>query len=190
MSPSSAADPTALRPPSSVPAQACRCRYSRRSPQLGGGARTLPDPEFTGVSHDICSAVHPLALASPFLAAFDLPARGVSINVPDVSYANPLPDRPAAVGYHDLDRTCAELTDGDSWRRLLGPLAATRRRRHQHSCSATSARFRPIPSPRPFVAAAHARAGHAPVGQAGGRRRAGFVHRRCRPRHLENAVVF
>jgi phytoene dehydrogenase-like protein len=93
-------------------------------PTLGGGARTLPDPEFTGVSHDICSAVHPLALASPFLAAFDLPARGVSINVPDVSYANPLPDRPAAVGYHDLDRTCAELADGDSWRRLLGPLAA------------------------------------------------------------------
>jgi phytoene dehydrogenase-like protein len=92
-------------------------------PTLGGGARTLPDPEFTGVSHDICSAVHPLALASPFLAAFDLPARGVSINVPDVSYANPLPDRPAAVGYHDLDRTCAELADGDSWRRLLGPLA-------------------------------------------------------------------
>jgi phytoene dehydrogenase-like protein len=92
-------------------------------PTLGGGARTLPDPEFTGVSHDICSAVHPLALASPFLAAFDLPARGVSINVPDVSYANPLPDRPAAVGYHDLDRTCAELADGASWRRLLGPLA-------------------------------------------------------------------
>ena len=42
----------------------------------GGGARTLPDPEFPGVSHDICSAVHPLALASPFFAAFDLPARG------------------------------------------------------------------------------------------------------------------
>ena len=93
-------------------------------PTVGGGARTLPDPEFTGVSHDICSAVHPLALASPFLAEFDLPARGVSINVPDVSYANPLPGRPAAVGYRDLDRTCAELSDGDSWRRLLGPLAA------------------------------------------------------------------
>lgn len=42
----------------------------------GGGARTLADPEFADVSHDICSAVHPLALASPFFAAFDLPARG------------------------------------------------------------------------------------------------------------------
>jgi phytoene dehydrogenase-like protein len=93
-------------------------------PTLGGGARTLPDPEFPGVAHDICSAVHPLALASPFLAEFDLPSRGVSLKVPEVSYANPLPNKPAAVGYHDLDRTCAELANGKSWRRLLRPLAA------------------------------------------------------------------
>jgi phytoene dehydrogenase-like protein len=91
-------------------------------PTLGGGARTLVDPEFSGVSHDICSAVHPLALASPFLAEFNLPARGVTLEVPEVAYANPLPDQPAAVGYHDLGRTCAELVGGDSWRRLLGPL--------------------------------------------------------------------
>jgi phytoene dehydrogenase-like protein len=91
-------------------------------PTLGGGARTLPDPEYSGVTHDICSAVHPLALASSFLAEFDLGARGVTLKVPEVSYANPLPGLPAAVGYHDLDRTCAELTDGESWRRLLGPL--------------------------------------------------------------------
>ncbi|ORB32466.1 putative alanine rich dehydrogenase [Mycobacterium tuberculosis H37Rv] [Mycolicibacterium parafortuitum] len=90
----------------------------------GGGARTLADPEFADVSHDICSAVHPLALASPFFTAFDLPARGVRLAVPEVSYANPLPGRPAALGYHDIDRTCAELEDGASWRRLLGPLSA------------------------------------------------------------------
>lgn len=90
----------------------------------GGGARTLPDPEFADIGHDICSAVHPLALASPFFAAYDLPARGVRLSVPEISYANPLPDRPAAIGYRDIDRTCAELSAGDSWRRLLGPLAA------------------------------------------------------------------
>jgi phytoene dehydrogenase-like protein len=91
-------------------------------PTLGGGARTAADPEYPGVSHDICSAVHPLALASPFLAEFDLPGRGVTLRVPQISYANPLPGRPAAIGYHDLDRTCAELEDPASWRRLLGPL--------------------------------------------------------------------
>ncbi|MCP9274337.1 phytoene desaturase family protein [Mycolicibacterium arenosum] len=90
----------------------------------GGGARTLPDPEFPGVGHDICSAVHPLALASPFFAAFDLRARGVQLAVPEIAYGNPLEDRPAAIGYVDIERTCAELDDGASWRRLLGPLAA------------------------------------------------------------------
>jgi len=89
----------------------------------GGGSRTLPDPEFPGIAHDICSAIHPLALASPFLSAFDLPARGVALSVPEVSYGNPLPGRPAAIGYRDIERTAAELSDGASWRRLLGPLA-------------------------------------------------------------------
>ncbi|MFA5709883.1 phytoene desaturase family protein [Mycolicibacterium sp.] len=97
-------------------------RVIEAQPTAGGGARTLADPEFPGVSHDICSAVHPLALASPFFAEFDLPGRGVSLAIPEVSYANPMPGHPAAVGYRDLDRTCAELDDGASWRRLLGPL--------------------------------------------------------------------
>ncbi|WP_090601099.1 phytoene desaturase family protein [Mycobacterium lentiflavum] len=91
-------------------------------PTLGGGARTAADPEFPGVEHDICSAVHPLALASPFFAEFDLPARGVRLEVCDIAYGNPLPGRPAAIAYHDLERTCAELSDGASWRRLLDPL--------------------------------------------------------------------
>ncbi len=91
-------------------------------PTFGGGARTAADFEFPGVLHDVCSAVHPLALASPFFAEFDLAARGVRLVVPEVAYANPLPGRPAAIAYHDLERTCAELERGASWRRLLGPL--------------------------------------------------------------------
>jgi phytoene dehydrogenase-like protein len=90
----------------------------------GGGARTAADPEYPDVSHDICSAVHPLALASPVFAEFDMRARGVELSVPDVSYANPLPGRPAAMGYRNLERTCAELDHGDSWRALLEPLSS------------------------------------------------------------------
>ena len=93
-------------------------------PTLGGGARTLPDPEFTGVRHDICSAIHPLALASPFFAEFDLRARGVGLAVPEISYANPLPGRPAAIGWRDLERTCTGMEHGDSWRHLMGPLVS------------------------------------------------------------------
>ncbi|MGD9515535.1 NAD(P)-binding protein, partial [Mycolicibacterium sp.] len=59
-------------------------RVVEAQPTPGGGARTLPDPEFSGVSHDICSAVHPLALASPFFAEFDLQARGVTLAVPEI----------------------------------------------------------------------------------------------------------
>ena len=93
-------------------------------PTFGGGARSAVDPDFPGVLHDVCSAVHPLALASPFFAEFDLRARGVTLAVPEISYANPLPGRPAAIAYRDIDRTCAELDDGSSWRRLLGQLVA------------------------------------------------------------------
>jgi phytoene dehydrogenase-like protein len=93
-------------------------------PTFGGGARSAADFEFPGVLHDVCSAVHPLALASPFFAEFGLAARGVRLAVPEIAYANPLPGRPAAIAYRDLDRTCAELDDGASWRRFIGPLAA------------------------------------------------------------------
>lgn len=91
-------------------------------PSPGGGARSAPDDRFPGVVHDICSAVHPLALASPFFAEFDLPARGVELIVPEISYANPLDGRPAAIAYHDLARTCDELDDGGSFRRMMKPL--------------------------------------------------------------------
>jgi phytoene dehydrogenase-like protein len=93
-------------------------------PTFGGGSRTAADPDHPGVSHDVCSAVHPLALASPFFAEFDLAARGVKLVVPDISYANPFAGRRAAIAYRDLDRTCEGLDDGKSWRRLLGPLVS------------------------------------------------------------------
>ncbi|WP_422749740.1 phytoene desaturase family protein [Mycobacterium sp. WMMD1722] len=97
-------------------------RVIEGQPTAGGGARSAADPQFPEVLHDVCSAVHPLGIASPFFAEFDLAARGVSLVSPAVSYANPLPGRPAAVAYRSLDRTCDELDDGDSWRRLFGPL--------------------------------------------------------------------
>jgi phytoene dehydrogenase-like protein len=93
-------------------------------PTFGGGARSAADFEYPGVLHDVCSAVHPLALASPFFSEFNLPGRGVRLATTDISYANPLPGRPAAVAYRDLERTCAGLDDGTSWRRLLRPLVA------------------------------------------------------------------
>ncbi|WP_245612574.1 phytoene desaturase family protein [Actinotalea ferrariae] len=91
-------------------------------PTAGGGARTVPGI-VDGVVHDQCSAVHPMALASPFFRRFDLAGRGVELLTPEVSYAQPLADGDAAVAYRSLDRTVEHLgVDGPAWRALLGPL--------------------------------------------------------------------
>jgi phytoene dehydrogenase-like protein len=94
---------------------------------IGGGARTLDLGLAPGITHDVCSAVHPMALASPFFRAFDLPARGVELTVPEVSYAQGIDasDGGPAIAWRDLDRTAEGLgADGPAWRDLLGPLAA------------------------------------------------------------------
>ncbi|WP_123307145.1 NAD(P)/FAD-dependent oxidoreductase [Cellulomonas sp. PhB143] len=93
-------------------------------PTAGGGARTLDLGLADGIVHDVCSAVHPMAWASPFLRAFGLAARGVELLVPEVSYAQPLLGGPAGIAYRDLDRTVERLAeDGPAWRSLVGRLA-------------------------------------------------------------------
>ncbi|MTG87485.1 NAD(P)-binding protein [Cellulosimicrobium sp. BIT-GX5] len=99
-------------------------RVLEGQPTWGGGARTLDLGLADGLVHDVCSAVHPMAWASPFFEAFDLGARGVELRVPEVSFAQPLDGGRAGIAYHDLDRTVERLgVDGDAWRGLLGPLA-------------------------------------------------------------------
>ncbi len=92
-------------------------------PTVGGGARTVDLGLAPGLRHDLCSAVHPMAAASPFFAAFDLAARGVEFRYPEASYAHPLGGGRAGIAYRDLNRTVEALgVDGAAWRRLLGPL--------------------------------------------------------------------
>ncbi|MDQ0754743.1 NAD(P)/FAD-dependent oxidoreductase [Arthrobacter sp. B3I4] len=87
----------------------------------GGGLRTseLIEP---GYLHDVCSAVHPMALASPFFRDFQL-SRRVRLQVPELSHGVPLDGGRAALGYRSLDRTAAALgRDGEAYRRLMQPL--------------------------------------------------------------------
>lgn len=96
-------------------------RVIEAAPTLGGGLRTA-ELTLPGYRHDVCSAVHPAALASPFFRAFGLAER-IEWIVPEVSYAHPMAGGEAGIAYRDLDRTVETLgRDGAQWRRLLEPL--------------------------------------------------------------------
>ncbi len=92
---------------------------------LGGGARTA---ELTrpGFRHDVCSAIHPTALVSPFFRTLPLEQHGVEWVYSDAAVAHPLPDGTAAILEQSIDRMAETLgpDDGAAWRALLGPLAA------------------------------------------------------------------
>ncbi|WP_285727940.1 phytoene desaturase family protein [Psychromicrobium xiongbiense] len=91
------------------------------SSTIGGGTRTqeLIAPEHW---HDVCSAVHPMAFASPFFREFGL-AEKLEWFTPEISYGNPLDGGRAGLAYHSLDRTVEGLgRDGAGYRRLMGPL--------------------------------------------------------------------
>ena len=92
------------------------------APTAGGGARsaelTLP-----GFSHDPCSAIHPTALASPFLRSLDLARLGVEWIHSPSPLAHPLDGGRAAVLELSVGETGAGLgDDGRAWRRTYGPL--------------------------------------------------------------------
>lgn len=121
-----------------------RVRVLEAEDTAGGGARTA-ELTLPGFRHDVCSAVHPLAVASPFFSAFDLASRGVRMLTPEISYAHPLDHGVAGVAWTDLDRTCAGLgADGPRWRRLLEPLVAD----SAALVSMAMSDFRRIPDPR------------------------------------------
>ena len=95
----------------------------------GGGCRTVDLDVGAPLRHDLCAAVHPMAVASPFFERFDLKARGVQLPEPSIAYAQPLPDGRAAVAYQDFDRTVGELAEdgaqeGRTYRRVMAPLVA------------------------------------------------------------------
>jgi phytoene dehydrogenase-like protein len=89
---------------------------------IGGGCRsaelTLP-----GFVHDICSAIHPLALASPFFRSLPLDDLGVRALHPEIPLAHPFDDGSAALLRRSVAETASAFgPDERAYRRLLGPL--------------------------------------------------------------------
>ena len=98
-------------------------RVYERSDTIGGGSRTS-EVTLPGFHHDICSAVHPMALASDFFSRFGLTDR-IPFALPELSYAQPLDDGRAGLAWRSLDRTVDDLgRDGGAWRQLFEPLVS------------------------------------------------------------------
>ena len=77
-------------------------------PTVGGGARsgalTLP-----GFNHDICSAVHPMGVWSPFFRQLPLAQHGLEWIHPVAPLAHPLDDGTAVVLHRSVDATAEGL---------------------------------------------------------------------------------
>ncbi|MGO9972711.1 MAG: phytoene desaturase family protein [Solirubrobacteraceae bacterium] len=94
-----------------------------RAAEVGGGTRTA-ELTLPGFRHDVCSAVHPLAIGSPFLSGLALERDGLELAHPEIQAAHPL-DRGDAVAVHrSPESTAAGLgIDGEAYASLIGPLA-------------------------------------------------------------------
>jgi phytoene dehydrogenase-like protein len=89
---------------------------------VGGGTRT-ESLTLEGFRHDVCSAVHPSLVASPFFRGLDLPGLGIRLCQPEVAFAHPLGGGRAAAVWRDVGETAAHLGgDAAAYRTLIEPL--------------------------------------------------------------------
>ena len=91
---------------------------------IGGGCRsaalTLP-----GFVHDVCSAVHPIAAASPFFRSLPLASYGLEWIEPETSVAHPFDNGSAGLLCRSIERTAAALDlDEDAYHTLFDWMVA------------------------------------------------------------------
>lgn len=89
---------------------------------IGGGMRsaelTLP-----GFVHDICSAIHPLGIGSPFFHTLPLDKHGLEWVQPLAPLAHPFDNNTAAILERSIDATSNTLdSDATAYKRLMEPL--------------------------------------------------------------------
>ena len=75
---------------------------------IGGGARTL-ELTLPGFLHDVGSAVHPMAVASPFFQSLPLAEHGLEWIHPPLPLVHPFDDAPPAVLDRSVEETAVNL---------------------------------------------------------------------------------
>jgi phytoene dehydrogenase-like protein len=92
---------------------------------IGGGVRsaalTLP-----GFVHDVCSSIHPLAVASPFFRSLPLSEYGLEWVYSPAALAHPFDDGTAALLERAIEETASTLgKDAAAYQQLMTPLVAS-----------------------------------------------------------------
>ncbi len=89
---------------------------------IGGGARTMA-LTLPGFRHDVCSAVHPLGLGSPFFRQLPLEDFGLQWVHPPIPFAHPLSPQEAVFVERSIEATATQLgiSDGEEYRRRIEP---------------------------------------------------------------------
>ncbi|WP_426668085.1 phytoene desaturase family protein [Mucilaginibacter sp. McL0603] len=89
---------------------------------IGGGMRSV-ELTLPGYLHDICSAIHPLAVASPFFETLPLAKHGLEYIYPEIAAAHPFDDGTAAVLNHSVTDTAATFgIDRQAYIDLMQPV--------------------------------------------------------------------
>jgi len=90
--------------------------------EIGGGMRTA-ELTLPGFIHDICSAIHPMAAASPFFGQLPLEEYGLEYIYPPTAAAHPFDDGTAAVLKGSVQETAGLLgVDERAYIQLMEPL--------------------------------------------------------------------
>lgn len=87
----------------------------------GGGARSM-ELTLPGFTHDVCSAIHPMGIASPFFRSLPLHEHGLEwIHAPH-PLAHPFDDGTAVTMERNLDAQCAAMgKDGKMYKKFMQP---------------------------------------------------------------------
>ena len=89
---------------------------------VGGGTRSM-ELTLPGFVHDVCSAIHPLGLGSPFFRTLPLEKYGLEWIEPPAALAHPLDDGRAVILYRSIQQSANTMGwDAKAYSRLMQPL--------------------------------------------------------------------
>ena len=89
---------------------------------IGGGLRTA-ELTLPGFKHDICSAIHPMAVASPFFNSLPLEEHSLEYIQPPIALAHPYDNGTSAILTHSIEETASLLgIDKENYLSLIGPI--------------------------------------------------------------------